>query len=69
MHHFTHAHGTVGSQQRGVPECAHVCSEWVLLGKAETTAELVCWCWASMRQPELAGAQASREGAVCYMFH
>lgn len=52
-----------------MPECVHVCSEWVLLGKAKAMVELVCWCWVSMRQRELATVQASREGAVCYMFH
>lgn len=52
-----------------MPKCVHVCSEWVLLGKAKAEAELVCWCWVSMRQWELAVAQASREGVVCYMFH
>lgn len=50
MHHFTHAHDTGGFQQHIMPKCVHVCSEWVLLGKAETTLEPVCWCWVSMRQ-------------------
>ncbi|KAI9519680.1 hypothetical protein NQZ68_025818 [Dissostichus eleginoides] len=47
-----------------MPKSVHVCSEWVLRGKAKTTVELVCWCWVSMRQGELAGVQASREGAA-----
>lgn len=50
MHHFTHAHGTGGFQKYSVPKCVHVCSEWVLLGKAKATAELMCWCWVNMRQ-------------------
>lgn len=33
-----------------MPKCVHVCSEWVLLGKAKATAELVCWCWVSKQQ-------------------
>lgn len=67
--HFTHAHDTVGFQEYSMPKSVHVCSEWVLRGQAKTTVELVCWCWVSMRQGELAGVQASREGAVCYMLH
>ncbi len=47
---FTHAHDTVGFQHYVMPKCVHVCSKWVLLGKAEATVELVCWCWVSMRQ-------------------
>ncbi|KAJ4937478.1 hypothetical protein JOQ06_002113, partial [Pogonophryne albipinna] len=61
--HFTHTHDTVGFQEYSMPKSVHVCSEWVLRGQAKTTVELVCWCWVSMRQGELAGVQASREGA------
>lgn len=49
--------------------CQSVCIEWALPGKARATAELVCWCWVSMWQRDLATAQANREGAMCYMLH
>lgn len=50
MHHSAHTYYTVGFQLWSMPKCVHVCSEWVLLGKAKATAELVCWRWVSMRQ-------------------
>ncbi|RVE71528.1 hypothetical protein OJAV_G00053030 [Oryzias javanicus] len=59
---FTHAHDTAGSEWSSVPKCVHVCSEWVILGKAQGHGR--AGVLVSMRQSELDGAQASREGAV-----